>query len=484
MAPIDISSHTTRPNAGFRRTQRAREKGVALLMATLSLLFLVPMAGLAIDAGMAYIIKTRLSVAVDSACLAAARSLNRGLDLASQRDAARGVALRYFSANFPTGHFGTTGVAPLVNIDESQFRMRIVTVNATRTAPLYFMPIIGPKYADVNVIGQATRRDSNVILVLDRSGSMEINNSVTPMKTAAVNFAQKFANGKDQMGLVVFNTAVTRAMEPTQYFLTSSPSITSKINSIVASGGTNSTGGMQAAYDMLTTINQAGAVNAVVFFTDGIPNGVTANFNNKNTNGELDLIKSSSTCSYKDNDRLGTIAYGGHPNSTGSPTYGIYKHTSTSLTNDGLDPISYLNGCYMNSNLANMYQDIARFPYKDYWGNRTAGFSGAESVTYTSMNNRRNLANVSMNTLLDQASKIKSNATLQPVIYAIGLAPKTGDYSIDEAFMKRIANSPDSTTYNSSQSTGLYIYVDLNDQANALQEAFNRIASEILRLSL
>lgn len=465
-------------------SRRPHEKGFALLLATLSLLFLVPIAGLAIDAGMAYIIKTRLSVAVDSACLSAARSLNRGLTLAAQRDAARGVALRYFNANFPQDHFGTTGIAPIVTINESQARMRTVTVDATRRAPLYFMPILGEHYADVRVMGQATRRDSNVILVLDRSGSMEINKSVPYLKSAAVNFAQKFANGTDQLGLVAFSGAVTRAMEPTQNFLTASPSITTKINSIIASGATNATGALNAAYDMLLTINQPGSVNAIVFFTDGIPNAITANYNNRRENGELDLIKSSSTCINKNNDRLGLIAYGGNPAPTSGATWGIYKHTSTSLTADD-SGISYLNGCYMATRLNDMSQDIARIPYKDNWGNRTAGFLGAKSVSYTTLTSPRNLANASMNTVLEQANKIRANATLQPVIYSIGLAPETGDYAIEKEFMMQVANTADSANYNSGQQTGMYIYVPLNQQGSgALQEAFDRIAAEILRLSL
>ena len=481
MANTQIDSNSTR-RKGIG-AKRPHEKGFALLLATLSLLFLVPLAGLAIDAGMAYIIKTRLSVAVDSACLSAARSLNRGLTLAEQRDAARGVALRYFNANFPQDHFGTTGIAPIVDINETQVRMRTVTVNATRRAPLYFMPILGEHYADVNVIGQATRRDSNVIMVLDRSGSMQINNSVTPMKNAAVKFAQSFANGTDQLGLVVFNGGATRAMEPTQNFLSTSPSITSKINSIGAAGATNQTAALNAAYDMLITINQPGAVNAIVFFTDGIANGVTANFNNRNDNGELDLIQSGSTCSYKDNDRIGVIAYGGHPNTTSTNSWGLYKHTSTSLT-AGDSAISYLNGCAMASDLSDVRYDIARIPYKDYWGNRTAGFLGAKSVTYTNVSSPRNLANASMNTVADQANKIRANATLQPVIYSIGLAPETGNYAIEDEFMKQVANAPDSAYFNSSQQIGMYIYVPLTQQNDGLQEAFDRIAAEILRLSL
>lgn len=480
----NTATHPRLRRGNESRSRRPHEKGFALLLATLSLLFLVPLAGLAIDAGMAYIVKTRLSVAVDSACLSAARSLNRGLTLAAQADAARGVALRYFNANFPPDHFGTTGIAPLVDISESQARMRTVTVDATRRAPLYFMPILGEHYADVNVVGQATRRDSNVILVLDRSGSMDINKSVTPMKNAAKNFAEKFANGTDQLGLIVFNAATTRAMEPTQNFLTTSPSITSKINSITAAGATNQTGALNAAYDMLLTINQPGSVNAIVFFTDGIANGITQNFNNRKANGEQELLLSKSPCKNKNDDRIGTIAYGGNPAPTTGAAWGIYKHLSTSLTAAD-SAISNLNGCNMASALSNAGDDIARIPNKDLWGNRTGGFTGAKSVSYTSLKNPRNMANASMNTVYDQAAKIRANSALQPVIYSIGLAPPPPDpYAIEEAFMKQLANTPDSAYYNSSQLPGLYIYVPLAQQNEGLQEAFNRIAAEILRLSL
>ncbi|MCW5963266.1 MAG: VWA domain-containing protein [Bryobacterales bacterium] len=486
-APVALSlSDGAAARPASRRRNRPKEKGMAFVWGAVSMLFLIPMVGLAIDSGVAFVIKTRLSIAVDSACLAAARSLNRGMTLSAQEASARATALRYFYANFPVGDWQTTGADPVVVIAESGDHMRTVTVNAVRTAPLYFLPVINKHFADVGVMGQASRRDTNVILVLDRSGSMQINGSVAAMKRAATSFASQFSNGKDQMGLVAYSTGVTRSMEPTQYFLSSSPSITTRINSITAAGATNSTGGLNAAYSMLTNLNEPGAVNAIVFFTDGIPNGVAQNFrNNSMPSPDATLILSGSTCPGKTTtDRIGLIAYGGHPNSTGSPTYGIYRHTSTSLTDDGQAAAANLSGCYMASNLADMYRDIARIPLTDLYGNLTRGFSNSYAVTATSMNNRRNLANASMNTVLEQTRVIRSNSYLKPVIYAIGLAPRTGDFAIEEAFMKRIANTEDSTFHNSSQTSGLYIYVPLDQQEDGLQEAFMRIASEILRLSL
>jgi len=470
------------------RAHRPRERGMALVYATMTLAFLIPFVGLAIDSGIAFVIKTRLSIAVDSACLAAARSLSRGLDLASQEASARATALRYFYANFPTGDWRTTGADPVVVIQETGTRMRTVTVNAVRRAPLYFLPILGEHYADVGVVGQANRRDSNVILVLDRSKSMSDRASVAPMKSAAISFAQQFANGKDRMGLVVFNTAVTNSLQPTQYFLSTSPSITTRINSIVADGGTNATGGMKSAYDMIVALNEPGAVNAIVFFTDGIPNGIAGNFNNRRENGESDLLLSSSTCTNKTSDRIGLIAYGGNPsNNNNGSSWGIYQHTSTSITSvvtNGGNAITNSNGCYFRSSLSDMYKDVARIPDRDIWNNRTRNFSGAYSVTPTAMRNSQMLANASMNTLIDQANTARANNSLKPVIYAIGLGNLTGSDALDVNLFKRLANTSDSSQYNSGQLEGLFIHVPLNQQSTGLQEAFQRIASEILRLAL
>lgn len=163
---------------------------------------------------------------------------------------------------------------------------------------------------------------------------------------------------------------------------------------------------------------------------------------------------------------------------------GIYENTTSSLTQNGTSAISNSNGCYFRSDMTKMKDDVARLPYRDIWGNLTYGFTGHYAVTYTNVDNRRNMANASMNTVIQQVNTIRANATLKPVIYAIGLSQETGSYAIDPVFMKRLANTGDSSYYNASQMEGLYIFVPINQQSSGLQEAFQRIASEILRLAL
>jgi uncharacterized membrane protein len=79
-----------------------RERGFVTLIWTCMMLFIImPVVGLAIDAGVMYVIKSKLQTAVDGAALGAARSLSRGIDIPTQQTSATDTAKRYFHANFP-----------------------------------------------------------------------------------------------------------------------------------------------------------------------------------------------------------------------------------------------------------------------------------------------------------------------------------------------------------------------------------------------
>src|SRR5580704_8966229 len=92
----------------MRTLSKNREKGVSLLLATLSLVFIVPMMGLFVDVGILYAVKARLQASVDGAALAAARALNLGQSTDDQATNAKQNALNWFYANFPAGTWATT----------------------------------------------------------------------------------------------------------------------------------------------------------------------------------------------------------------------------------------------------------------------------------------------------------------------------------------------------------------------------------------
>ncbi len=86
----------------------SREKGASLILGIISLVMIIPMLGLSVDAGILYASKARLQSAVDGASLAAARALNLGQTIQEQTTNAQQNAVNWFYANFPAGNWATT----------------------------------------------------------------------------------------------------------------------------------------------------------------------------------------------------------------------------------------------------------------------------------------------------------------------------------------------------------------------------------------
>src|ERR1700686_4418621 len=132
----------------FLQQRGKRRSGVSLLLAIISLVFLIPMIGLAVDVGMLYVVKARLQAAVDGAALAAARALNLGQTTSAQAASAQQNAVNWFYANFPSGNWATFNtVMPTANVPvanaPSQANLRQVTVTASTAVPTWFMKYLG-----------------------------------------------------------------------------------------------------------------------------------------------------------------------------------------------------------------------------------------------------------------------------------------------------------------------------------------------------
>ena len=62
-----MSTNGTSFKNGVRRRREARESGMAVMLTAIMLLFTIPTIGLAIDAGLLYVIRGRLTAACDAA---------------------------------------------------------------------------------------------------------------------------------------------------------------------------------------------------------------------------------------------------------------------------------------------------------------------------------------------------------------------------------------------------------------------------------
>lgn len=468
------------------------------------------MMGLGIDAAFQYWVKAKLSSAVDSAALAAARSLNVGSTIASQTSNAQSVGRQYFAANFPPGILGTTvfggaQVSNSVSISISEVS-NLITVTATAevTAPLYFMELLHFSSGTIVATSQTTRRNANIILVLDRSGSMNnASNSCAALVSAVESFTNNFIDGRDQLGMITFSTSANVDYAPTIYFKSGSPSLNSTINSLVCVGATSTAQGLTLAYNEIkNVVNEPGALNVILFFTDGQANAVVATYPIK-TQGDnrYDAVNTStseyigpSSCTSTDVLYGGDTDFSGSDNLTGY-TGGVYNVTPSSISGGNPQPPAIsAPGCLFSSTSSGSFgtynipygrYDIAYIPSPDAFGNATFGYKPA--TTFTSgpyagqirTDSPLAIRYAAMNAADAIAQKIHSDATYGIVVYSIGLSGNE-NIPMDTDFMERIANDPRASNYNPDEPIGLFALA--TDNAT-LADAFNDIASQILRLS-
>lgn len=487
--------------------RNGKRRGVALILTTLTLLVFGPMVGLAVDVGILYLLKAKLSQAVDAACLAGARSLARGATLESQQANAIGVAEKFFRVNFPDGYWATTNTNYTVTVTEPELRLRRVHMVATVDAPLYFLRLLGHETARLRVEAAAQRRDVNVMMVLDISGSMETAGACGALRNSATQFVDRFANGRDRLGMLSFNGA-TRLNYAMNLFFKDSPSIYTQISSLTCAGWTNTSQALWEGYQQLVALNEPGALNVILFFTDGRPTALTADYPIKtvtdirygdNISGTSTRTEASfppSTCldeQGRDNTnpdwnpapKRGFIAAGDF-NMTGS-TVGLYNQTVIGSTS--LIPAAQRAGCRISTLGAGaVRRDVAFIPDTDIYGNSTVNESYKPGIFFPighpyagkiRPDVPRALRHAAYNAADRAAWRIRSDTSLNPLIYVIGLGGTGGAETFDSELMTRIANDGE-PRLQPDRPRGLYVYAPSTQE---LTNAFLRIASEILRLA-
>lgn len=412
-------------------------------------------AGLALDSGLLYVTKARLSNAVDSACLTAVKNLWQGQTTASA------VASNVFSANY-----GSPAPTPTVTFPVDASGNQQVKVTATASVSTVFMGLLSSRPVPVTATAVATRGDLVMTIVLDRSGSMcggtnkcdsgTGDNGGEALQSAVPTFVGDFDESTDRLGMVSFSSNATVDVPISYSFKTA---ITNGMTAMKFTGGTFGTGAgtgstlsatqgpplslAQAQNDGVTVQPGQNVVKVVVYFTDGLMNTIQDNFACPATT---------------------LINYGGHD--SGSQV-------------DIFDPASGTDWGH--------YTGGTGFPY-DSKGDicKTASrqivttFPSQQTGTQQSLT-QSNVTAEAKYRAIQTAIAMRTETPIPTFIFTIGVG--SGISSSTQAFLAQLANDPSYSTYISGQPAGLFFYIPncpSTTCTTAVQKAFQTIAAKVM----
>jgi Flp pilus assembly protein TadG len=407
----------------LRRHQSTRlRRGQILVLFAIALPILIMFVGIAVDFGFAYVTKTSLSKAVDSAALTGMRNIN----MAGGTAAAARIARDAFNANYGNGRgLGRDVSPPVVNIafSTSANNNPVVSVNATATISTSFLAVIpGFRVLRVSSAAQVTRPTLIMSLILDKSGSMALNGGEQALPGAVNTFLNNFDESIDEIAEISFSTLASTDVTIRTNYLTP---ITNALNNMSFAGATFSQAALLAGQTQIQSVSiPAGQQESkvAVFFTDGWANTIQDNLSCPQTT---------------------LLNYGGC-----SPPEAAVNWCS------GISFLSPTTGNGVNCN-------ATQFPAQQPPG-------GMESLTPTSTG-QSNISNDAMYRAIQVANSMRSQGT---TIYSIGMGDK-----ISTAFLDQIANDSNSSTYNPNEPIGDSVVAT---NSAGLPAVFQSIASEIL----
>jgi Flp pilus assembly protein TadG len=417
------------------------ESGSILILFAFFLVLMIGFCAIGVEIGRWFLVRAELSKSVDAAALAAVKNLgNPNVD-------ARVVAGEFVLANFPSGAMGTpTGGNGSLTFNATLVGNNKIEVDGHVSAPSYLARVFGITLVPVSSTGQAQARPVEIMLVLDRSGSMSDNNGIGGVKSGANAFVDYFTptQAVDKLGLISFSTGVTVDRALGTNFATG---MHNAINAMSANGWTNSEDAIDQSDGPSGFTPQAGVApedriaQFMVFFTDGRANSFRSRFVKGNTTFDA-VTQENSNCDPGDqNQGLGNTLY--------NPTTGNAIANSNPIpTGDGLAAGS---ACAGGANTHWAIMDS--YPVNGYPPPYCAVPENSAMSPY--------VCNIAETLALQHAQTIKNGGV---TVYAIGLGAL-----INEDFLKQIASTP-----------GTYYLAPTGDDLTAI---FQHIALDIkLRL--
>jgi len=438
-----------------------RQKGAVAIMVALSMLMLLGVVGLVIDGGLAYMVKARLNAAVDSAALAGARAVTTGNNQADQTASAQAAAAQFFAANIPSDYLLSKPnlLSTTVTFNGG---MATIDVRAEAPMPVSVMQVMGFASLTPTAYAQTIRKDLDMALVVDTSGSLQ--SSGAGVQAATTTFLNQFNVTQDRVGLIHFASGVV--IDNPISKMARGFDRTSMLTNVAAykfDGGTSSVEGIWNARDQLNgiaPINRS-SLRVIVFVSDGAPTsfGEILTFNN--------------TRVWQGGCAVNTVG------AIDSTVQGLYNLNITANT-----PIS--DGCsFTNSNIGtvvtglpawyNAHDNLQQFPI-------VTNSPRVVTSSLSSSSAARNIDRAARNLAQAVAAKARDEGTY---VFTLGMGAslRVGsgpDNEVGETVLKCMANVADSNCYNAAKPVGMYCYAATTAD---LTPCFSRLASAILRIS-
>lgn len=446
--------------------QRHRMRGQIAILTAILLPILIGALGLAIDSGVGYLLKARLSLAVDSAGVAAARAVTQGANQAEQVANAKLAAKKFFDANIASGYLGSTVTwnDPAITFDKG-----LVTIGTSAHAgvEVSLMKLFGFSILGVDAQAQTLRKDLDMVFVVDTTGSLS--SVQTQVRTSAKSFLSMFNVTSDRVALVHFAVGgeVDVPFKPDQSRGFDRATMNAKIGAYAFGGTTNFSEGLWQARNQLNGViqlAQRSSLRVIIFFSDGAPNAF----------GSYLSFKTPSDCNVP-----GVIITG--DTASGTPQ-GLFKIDQQNQRQAG--------NCYRGSLITGALNNNAVPAWYNAHGVGDQEFSLVPApANMRSVNNSATWANVNRiarNLAEEMADKSRAEGIY---VYTLGLGDgarsATGpDGETGETLLKNMAHTVTSSKFNlpqyAGQPVGDYCWAATT---NDLGPCFAQLASQILRIS-
>ncbi|WLI87757.1 VWA domain-containing protein [Massilia sp. R2A-15] len=461
----------------MRMRRCGRESGQVVLLVLFSLVVLIGTVGLAIDSAVGYLIKAKLNAAVDSAVIAAARTVSQGSTQDVQRANAITAAREFFDANYPSGYMGSTAQFsdPDIVFDGGKV---VLSAAATATVPTRFMRVLDVGSFNVGANAQVVRKDLDMAVVIDTTGSMNTGSVPGQVRSNTKLFLTKFNQTMDRVALIQYAYgAVTRdGFRPVQRGFDIA-SMNSHIDAFTFAGSTNSSEGVWHARDQLNNVIQAASrssMRVIVFFSDGAPNSFASSFA---------FNTGAGTCT-----AAGTISTG--DDTTSNWPAGLRAQDAISANSP--------SPCWQNTSIANPAATTHINKLPDWYNAHNPTDLPAlrefpvvtntprivTSDTSTRDSAWRNVNRAARNLLEAMAEKSRNEGIY---VFTLGLGnaltlPTGPDSEKGEDILKCMANVADAPArcLRAAQPVGTYCHAA---DENELKPCFDKLASAILRIT-